>query len=302
MKNQLAYVVRDSEAYGQSKHADKSNENGVRHDGRTYSYTSMNSKLDTAKQFGKWMQENHSEVRYARDIKSDHINEWLQRKSESCAKATLETYTSNLRSLVKQISNTYNVAPICQIRDIITPITQKDPIRTRAFSDSDLERLQASFRKDSLGYNALCLERATGCRVEGLSKLTTEDIKIINENQAVVRVHGEKGGRERLVDVRGYEHIKNLEHIKEIIPAGQRICPIKPDSINANFRRHMNELGMRYDKTTTHAMRKNWAQNTYNEYRKTHTKWETVRYVNEQLGHSAERDEELLGRYVADMH
>ena len=107
MTNQLSYAVGKNKAIGQSKHADKGNgKDGVRHDGRSYSWQTHNARLDTAKQFGKWMGAKYPEIERAIEIKAEHINEFLEEKRKTCRQATLDSYSSNLRTLTKMIDKT----------------------------------------------------------------------------------------------------------------------------------------------------------------------------------------------------
>ena len=93
--------------------------------------------------------------------------------------------------------------------------------------------------------------------------------------------------------------IEKLDRIRCETPPGGRICPIKVDSLHRNIERHMKSVGIkeRYKYTSVHAMRKEWAQRTYDNYRKDHSKLQAIKYTNEQLGHGADRDVVLLERY-----
>lgn len=306
IRQQLTYAVRNNTAFGESKHAEKGKGLGMKsviHDGRSYSYCTFNARLDTAKQFSRWINNNYPDIKMAREITSEHANEFLIDKAKTCRNATLESYASNLRALAKEINTTYKGSKI-DSDEIKTVLGTKTPSRTVTMHTDDFRALKDSFKADSLGHRALCLEEATGARVEGLTKLTPNDITILSDTRANVYIHGEKGGRNRTVEVYGAKHVQELQHIKDIVPSGQRICGVKPDSLNRSFNRHLNKLGLKtkYELTSVHSMRKAWAQKIYDRYRLTHSKLETVKYVNVQLGHGAERDQILLDRYVADCH
>lgn len=301
--NQLSYAVGQNKAMGQSKYSANKD---VRHDGRSYSYAAHNKKLDIAKNFGHWMRDNHPEVTKAIDIKAEHMNEYLKKKAETCRPATLRLYASDLRSISKCVSRTFGRSAIKNPKiDIVTPTNDRQPSRTMAMDSKDIDKIQAHLRPDSNADRALKLERATGARVEGLTHIRPIDIHIHNENSASVYIYGEKGGRNRTVQVYGKEHIKNLSHLKELQTVPERpIVAIKKDGINRAFNRVMHQIGIKgkYELTSVHAMRKEWAQRTYDYYRETHTKLDSIRYTNQQLGHGAERDVDLLGKYVANIH
>lgn len=303
LSNQLSYAVSKNKAIGQSKY---SASKADRHDGRSYSYASHNQKVDVAKNFGSWMRENHPEITRAIDITATHANEYLREKAESCRPATLQTYASDLRAIAKCVSNTYGSTAIDHPRiDIVVPGTDKLPSRTMAMTARDMDRIQQHLRPDSNADRALKLERATGARVEGLTHVRPMDIHIYNDERASVFIHCEKGGRDRTVDVCGKEHVENLIHLKDLQPEPSRpIVSISKDSINRAFNRIMHQIGIKnkYELTSVHAMRKEWAQRTYDRYRADHNKLETIIYTNQQLGHGGDRDVDLLSRYVANIH
>lgn len=300
MKQQLTYAVRQSSAIGQSKHADKGlGKSGLRHDGRSYSYASLNGKLDTAKNFANFLQREFPEITKAVDIRAEHMNAFLQEKAVTVNNDTLKTYASNLRSIAKEIRNCYHTDLHIKKNDIITPVVDREPWRTHPMSAPDIKRLHDSFKPGSTGDRAMILSHATGARAEEICTIKREDIKI-DGNTATVTIKG-KGGRTREVYVKDALEVAKLDRIRLQTPQGGRICPIKVDSLHRSVERHMQAVGIKdqYKYTSIHAMRKEWAQRTYDQYRQDHTKLQTIRYVNEQLGHGADRDVALLGRYCS---
>lgn len=298
MKQQLTYAVRQSSAIGQSKHADKGmGREGVRHDGRSYSYAALNGRLDTAKNFAGFMQREYPEITKAVNIKVEHINSFLTEKAMTVNNDTLKTYASNLRSLVKEVEKCYHTNLQIKKNDIITPKVEREPWRTHPMSAPDIERLHGSFKSGSTGDRAMILSHATGARAEEICTIRKEDIHI-NGDTAMVRITG-KGGRTREVYVRDTSEIVKLNEIRANTPPGGRICPIKVDSLHRSVERHMKDIGIneQYKYTSIHAMRKEWAQRTYDNYRQNHSKLETIKFVNVQLGHGADRDVVLLERY-----
>lgn len=305
IKQQLTYAVRQSTAFGQSKHTDKGlGKYGVRHDGRTYSYRALSARLDVAKNFAGYMKETHPEIRMARDITGAHVNEFLTIKSTTSTQATLDTYAANLRSVLKEVENTYR----CNIPDrtaINAPRVDREPWRTMPMRAEDISRLHASYKPGSNGDKALVISHATGARAEEICGLRRESVRFVREDLAQVHFSGNitKGGRDRIVDVTNPHDIRELHRVVEITPQNGRIVPIKHSSLQKSVERHMKELGVkdRYKFTSVHAMRKEWAQRTYDRYRHDHNKYETIKYTNVQLGHGADRDVVLLERYCENI-
>lgn len=302
MQQQLTYVVRNTMSIGQSKHADKGlGKKGVRHDGRSYSYATANGRLDVAKQFGKFMRDEYPEVKMAVQIKADHMNEFLQSKAGSCSNDTLRTYSSHLRALAKEIHTTYGKDLNIRKNDIKTPESTIAPVRTVTMTQEDIEKIHETYYENSNGDKAMVISRCTGARAEEIVTLRKEDV-FTKDGTIYVHLNG-KGGRERDVKVQEREMGKRLLEIAKNTPDNERIVPIKVGSIERSLERHMKSLGMKeqYKNTGFHSMRKAWSQRTYDRYRETHTKKESIEYVNEQLGHGAERDVALLGRYVENI-
>lgn len=302
LKHQLEYAVTANKAIGQSKHADKGQgKNGVRHDGRSYSYRAAEARIKLAKQFGEYMRDVYPEIKLAKDIKAEHINNFLKTKS-GCSEYTLMTYASNLRSIVKAVEKTYHVDLNIKKNDIKVPEEQKTAVRTREMDEKDILRVHASFIPKSNGDRAMTISRCCGARAEEIVTLRKRDIYTKGDD-LYIHLKG-KGGRERDVRVVDKDQGRRLLELTEYMEDDQRVVPIKVDSIEKSLTRHLKSVGLKdkYENTGFHAMRKTWAQQVYDDYRKDHTKQQSIEYVNEQLGHGAERDVALLGRYVHNMH
>ena len=301
LTNQLQHCVRESFAPGQSKHAAKGQQDDSRHDGRTYSYASRSAKLDLAKNFGNWMREEHPEIKRAVDIRSEHANQFLiQRAAEGCTQATLEAYSSNLRSISKEIANAFGRGRL-DWDEINTPKAYNNAVRTVPMSLEDRDTLAASFDRGSNGGRAVTISRAAGLRSEEIADLLRRDIA---PDGSTVYVREGKGGRSRTVPVLDEGARLELVRIRQNTPDGAKVVPIQSESINKVLRSHMAKLGMgeKYKDTTLHALRKTWAQERYDRYRADGKSIaDTMAMVNRELGHSDSRVG-LLERYVQNIH
>ena len=301
LRQQITHAVRESRAYGQAKHDAPAH---VRHDGRTYSYNSFNNRLDVAKAFGTFMQSEHPEVRYARDLTPAHANEFLSAAAaRGVADSTLDAYRSTLGAIYRECGREYGTRTPergeIHVPERTAPVA---PVRTVAMREEHIEQLRDSYRPYSTGRNAVDIAHACGARVEGISKLRGSDIHERADGSVYVHLT-EKGGRQRDVDVLDPADRDRMRDLRDRYGT-DRVCPARPESIDRSLSRHLHDLGIRdlYRDTTVHAIRKAWAQRTYDTYRQDHSKLEAIKYVNEQLGHSAERDVALLAHYVEDIH
>lgn len=316
MVSQFKYAVMKSKAFGESKHDERGKGSQSLAKCKSYSFRTYGGRLDVAKQFGKFLQENHPEIRMARDVTFDAAQEWLDSKAYSgCTKATLEGYTTDVRSLFRLCERAYptfsHVTDKILRENIKCPEEHPELVRDShrdavGMIREDYEKLRDSFSKSSNGYRGCLIGEMTGARSEGCVRLKGTDIHIENGKCWVHLT--EKGGLQRDVDVVKPEYIKALQGLKSKAKDGyvlnHRGNPIKAKSLSDQYRQHMKKLDLSRDYTGTnsHAIRKLWANERYHEYRKDHSKYDTVRYMNQQLGHGADRDEELLGHYVDDIN
>jgi integrase len=302
MINQLQSAVRESRAFGQQKHAlDKD----MRHDGRTFSHTAMQSRLDTARNFGKFMTEMHPEITAAVNVRAGHVNEWLNTKATSCSPFTLTRYSSEMRAILKEAGNLYNHNFANEINEIKAPKVEREyepPRNSHGMDAADIRALHDSYDPGSTGDRACALSHAAGLRAGGIVSVTPADIQI-ESDRATVTVT-EKGGRTRTVSVYDAKDIAELQRIREMVPEQARLVPMQTDSLERSLDRHLEKLGLsdKYHYTSSHAMRKEWAQREYDRYRQDHNKLASIQHTNEALGHGAQRDVDLLGRYVNDIN
>ena len=307
--SQLQHAVLQSKAFGHSKHDDRALKESRY---KTYSNKSMKSRIDSAKDLGKYIQSHYPECRMARDITPEMINKWLEGKAASgCTQGSLDTYSAESRFIERACERAYPTFKGFDTRQIKTPREHPDAVRgsnrgPEGMTRADFNKLKESVKPTSNTWKALTIQEATGARSEGVCNLKGSDITI-NGDKCTVHLK-EKGGRERNVDVIRKDQIDALRALKSqskdgyiVNHRGDKLK--KPESLQKAYNRAISKLQLSkdYKGATTHSVRKLWSNERYREYRKDHTKLETVQYINEQLGHGAERDEALLAHYVADL-
>lgn len=308
---QLQYAVRQSQAYGESKHDERGKGKvDSRAPYKTYSFDSMKARSDIAKDLGKWVKETYPEIRLAKEITPAMTREFLTQKAEKgCRQATLTAYTSHVRAIFRYMEHTFKSPHYGDYKSLIPcPEARPDlePLRTcRGMSKEDFKTVLKTTAAGSNINKAMRVIEATGARSDGAVGLKGSDIHVID---GAVRVGlTEKGGRYREVTVTVPEHVdflKNLSVVGNRYVLEHRGQPIKEESLQKSLARHIEQAGLKdkYPYQKCHSIRKMWAQETYNAYRETHGKLETIEHINEQLGHSAGRDVALLGCYVGDIH
>ena len=307
IKQQITYAVRQSHTKGVSKRYEKLNNPKWQERGQSWSYQTLENRLETAKNFSKFMCENYSEIRRADEITPEHFNAYLRSGAAlGWSKATLDARASDCRAIARELDTTYRiihaVLPNYKI-DIKPPKVETQTfVRTnKGIEADDLKKLETSCN-DTL-YKAITLAHTFGLRAEGLATIKGGNVYRAEDGN-IHCIITEKGGRERDIKALNEELGENALAISKAVEKEERILPVKADSLSRALTRQMERTGLKekYPKVSMHAIRKTFAQECYDNYRKSHTKYETIRYVNEQLGHGADRDVALLSKYVENIH
>ena len=105
LKHQFIHAIEDNFKEGMDKHSMKAN--GQRNDGKIFSYSDRKNLIDVACNFSNYMKENYKDIKMVKDIKVEHIQNFLNQKSNECSNATLKQYESKFNKLEKIINNTY---------------------------------------------------------------------------------------------------------------------------------------------------------------------------------------------------
>lgn len=313
LRGQLLHAINSNSATGQSKHSAKAKglAYGKNASGKIYSYSSANARRDVAKNFSNWMKENHPEVKQAKDLTSEHAQGFLNDcASRGCSTDTIKSYRSELSSLGKNINSTYKGSNVDMSKTVSVKGYNETKVRNTPMKSEHIEALRNSYKVGSTGYNAVTVAQATGARAAELCHMQGRDIHINSDGTATVHVDHGKGGRNRDIIVRNQEHVQNLAEIKNNVGETGRICPCQVGSLHKNLNRHMDKvkdstgksLNEVYNHQGFHSMRKDYAQREYDRCRDEGMSIkDSMNEVSHLLGHGDNR-EELMSRYIADMH
>lgn len=298
LKYQFLNAINNNFKENMDKHSIKAN--NQMDNTRIFSYADRKNLIDVASNFSNFMKSNYSEVKQVKDVKTEHIQSFLNEKSNTCSTATLNQYQSKFNKLENVVNNTYNID--VNYRGFITPLTvENTKIRDSSMSREDFNKLQQSFSNSSSSAKpAIELTSKCGLRVSECTKLQSRDIDL---NKGVIRVIDGKGGRDREVKIRE-EDKQYFADLKAQYSDYERICPVKPDSINKAIQRKMERLDMKdkYQDTSIHCIRKMYAQEQYDRYREEgYEIKESLGKVSLDIGHSENRLE-LMKSYVLNIH
>lgn len=295
IKAQFFHAIDCSFKEGVSKHSYKK-EYGNDFGNRIFSYQTRSNLKDTARDFASFMKQNHGEIRFVKDIKKEHVSEFLQSKTSSCSAKTLQQYQTRLDKIGKCCAEIFKKEIDYKVK-APEPVSKNEKVRTLAMDRNDLAKvLETGKKSDSL--MAIKLSEAFGLRVSETIKIRPKDIQ--NDTLHIVK---SKGGRDRFLEIRTShqrEVLNELKHFRDV-PNNKPILKVKADSVNNYLHRNLERNGIsKYaeHKTGLHSIRKMYATERYNELRSTglnHRKaWDKV---SDELGHGKKRDD-LFKIYV----
>lgn len=301
LKYQLKTCVEKNFKEKMDKHSDKAN--NERKNIKVYSYSDRKNLIDFTANFANFMKENFNEIKFVKDIKSEHAQAFLNEKAQICTRATLEQYTSKLNKMCNLINSTYKSSNINF--DIATPESKssKQVLKDKQITVEHYELVKNNMRGN--GLNALELARNFGLRVSEITKLQKRDIDLENK---VVRVIDGKGGRDRNVPIETPRQLNFATKLLNSIKGDkfQRVVEVKDNAVNMAFTRALEKVGLKeeYNFNKIHSVRKLYAQEQFNICRKKGLSIkESLGRVSVNIGHSEERgqDKELINRYVKDI-
>lgn len=291
---QFQASIENSFKPGMDKKAIKEDQGRGKSD-KIFSYANRKDMVQTAANFAHWLKANHAELRLASEVKTEHVNAYLQDKLESgkCTAATVGQYGIRLEKLQECINNNFKSANVDWKVERLSDKTVQ--YRNIAFERKDLDKVLSG--KDNCA-SKIGVELAArfGLRADEPCRMHGRDINLKSNELHVVG----KGGRER--DLKIEEKDRDfMEKLKENLKDNDRVCPVQSDSINRYIGRACEKAGItvyKDHKTGVHAIRKMAAQERYDRLRNEGmTKEQALGDVNVWLGHSDNR-EDLSEVYV----
>lgn len=298
LKWQFLNAINSNFKEGMDKHSIKAD--GLMDKTRIFSYADRENLKDVASNFSNFMKENYSDVKMVKDIKPEHIQSFLNNKSDNCSRKTLEQYGSKFNKLENIVNNTYNIN--ANYKGFVVPAGKENTkIRNVAMTKNDFKKLENGFANSkSNAKEAIQLSAKLGLRVSETVKLQGRDIDL---NKGTVFVKDGKGGRDRHIPIRA-EDKGYFANLKASVGETERICPVQSDSINKAVQRCMERVGIseKYQDTSIHSIRKMYAQEQFNSYREQGMEIDkALGAVSVDLGHSENRLE-LMKEYVLNIH
>lgn len=291
ISQQLKQAVRSNITLGHSK----ANERQMGISNRIYSIQNSENMINTANQFGKWLNQSHPEIKWAKQLTAEHAKEFIL-SQKAWNQNTAYAKASQINQLGRLINATYK----CNINlkvDIAPPSEGKN-IRDIAITPSDLSLIRDSLAPGSNGRTAVEISSRCGLRIKEISHLRGNRINL--DKQVIEVREGAKNGKYRDVPIRDKD-IAYFRVLKEQAGIGYVTQGVKDDSLNRAIRRAMERCGVadQYKLTTNHAIRKTYARERFNqELQNGKTKTAAWSHVQVELGHGSQFREKLYNVYI----
>lgn len=258
------------------KHAYKNNKDQAPQGWRVFGFSSRTNLLDTAHSLSKYIKEHYPDIRQVKQITGSICQEWLDSRTKNgCALTTVKAYQSNLTKLSKVINHHFGLHTSFEVKVNAELIPDRTSPREFALSAAEIDRVRQSIVKPCHSSNFFVFSSYTSVRVNSVS-LRVQDIVFQNGDTVIVNIVGDKGGRDRqvqVVDKDFYSFCRTLVDGKE--KTASLFGNIKPDSANRWLNRKLKKLniaipqskcigGHKIMKSGNHSVRKSSIQAYYN--------------------------------------
>lgn len=298
LKNQLQHVVCESKKLGCSKRADRLN--GVDCEKYLYSHNSTKKMFALVNTFSEWFKIYHPEIKWVRDIKPKHWQEFVDSNSKNWTSATCREYQSRIHKLGKMVSEVFSIEADYTAVKIQFPGKQK---QNRPAMDPDDFRLLNQRIIASKSYSRFLPSIAAkiGSRNEETRSIQPEDIDL---EKKIVHLRNCKNGKKRNVRIRSkdFKFFKFLKNYM-IQQNWKDACNgTSENSCNQYIRKCMKEVGIsdKYHQSI-HSIRKMYAIERMQEEMKNGNSWRTSWIVVQQeLGHGSRFRGELARAYLQE--
>lgn len=298
IKSQLNYCITQNTRIGESKRAFKNNRDNDNIKGQVFSVQYAENLRDTANAFSAWLKDKYPEVRLANDIKSAHVQEWINEKSPQWTQSTVNNKISQMGVIFLQMGNTFGRSDTKL--EVEKPAEVKAyKVRTMPMDKTDLTEIRNLLQeRRTESKQALEIACRCGLRSKEIARLHSD---CINLDKWVLEVReGAKNGKSRDVPIRPQDRAYFADLKAQT--AGGYVCKgVTEESLNRGIRRALKDadLSDKYPNSTIHAIRKMYAGERMQEEReKGLSERQAWSIVQAELGHGNQYRQALYNVYV----
>lgn len=172
LMGQFTFAINKSFKENVDKHSYKL-EHGQKMSNKVFSYESKFNLKDIAKNFCNFLKSENIQIKQVKDIKSEHIQAFLNSKANTCTQNTVNIYANGLHKLELVCNKVY---PSCSVewhKDIVIPIATRKTDSSKGvnsvISKEDYAKILNYARENpSQSADAIRLQNYLGIRIEEL--------------------------------------------------------------------------------------------------------------------------------------
>lgn len=303
LNNQSKRCFDDVWSEGRSKHFDKIK--GLYYNAENpfiYSYSYRSDLISTSMDLNNWLKKNYPDVKRLDQIRTEHLQKYLDGKAKTCSKKTVQKQKSHLVKLFLIYKNKFKTVSKIKSEDLINNAKDIESDR-KVYETEDVFRLLKGIEGDEKTkiknkiYVAMRLSLALGLRASEIINLRSTDF---NFKKNLVHIRKSKGGKSRFVPMKS----KDISFIKLLLKdknSNEKLVNYKNQkSLNTIFNRYKKEiLGQKSHQKGFHSFRKIAAQEYFDMCRESGmTKQKALSATSVYLGHGPQRDNKLMSTYI----
>lgn len=268
---------------------------------KIFSYETLRHYYKVSAQFAEFTKQNNQEIKYIKQITSEHLQSFIDSKKDIWSKVTMCNNKSAFRVLEKMCNQYYKKDNFNFFENVEFKSNKTEKIKNEWMQRDILDKV-IEYKKEkgcnSQGLLAIEISAAFGLRVSEVCSLKGKDINLQFSN---LHVHESKGKRSRDLPINSPKKRELCEYIKNNFNDEERVIKMREDSVNQFLRRSLISMNIRrfqIARSGIHAIRKMVATEEYQELRFAGmSEYEAETKVSQSLGHNKRRTD-ITNAYI----
>lgn len=290
LKKQFHFAIESCFSPGADKHSYK----GTKCEKiKIFSYETLRYYYKVSAQFAEFTKKNNPNIKYIKNITSDHLQSFVNSKRCIWSKVTMSNQKSAFRVLEKMCNQYYQKDTFNFFEGVEFKSNKTEKIKDEWMERAILDKV-IEYKKQkgctSKGLLAIEIAAAFGLRVSEVCSLKGKDIDLKFSN---LHIHESKGKRNRDLPINTQKKRKLCEYIKNNYQDEERVVNLREDSVNQFLRRTLIAMNIKkfvISRSGIHAIRKMVATEEYKELRFAGmSEYEAETKVSQILGHNKRR-------------
>lgn len=290
LKKQFHFAIESCFCPGADKHSYK----GTKCEKiKIFSYETLRYYYKVSAQFAEFTKKNNKEIKYIKQITSDHLQSFIDSKKDIWSKVTMCNNKSAFRVLEKMCNQHYQKDTFDFFEGVEFKSNKSEKVKDEWMERDILDKVIKYKKEKGCNSQALLgieIAAAFGLRVSEVCSLKSKDIDL---NYNCFHVHASKGKRSRDLPINTPSKRQLCQYIKDNFKDEERVIKLREDSLNQFLRRSLIAINIKrfvIARSGIHAIRKMVASEEYKELRfHGMSEVEAETKVSQDLGHNKRR-------------